>query len=73
MSKARNQEQQKTTNCVLHEPAAHSLTDCLKELKFGRPGHEQLIIDELVNVVTSRLGDEGFGWSSDVIGEVFNK
>lgn len=58
---------------VLHSPAAHSLEECLKELKFGRPAAEQLIIDELINIVYARLGHNGPGFSKEIINEIFSK
>jgi len=58
--------------CALHAPAANTLVNCIKELKFGRPIKEQLVVDELVNVVYSRLGNDGPGFSPDIVDKVFN-
>lgn len=58
---------------TLHNPAAHSLEECLRELKFGRPVKEQLLIGELINVVYARLGDGGKGFSPEIIEKVFKK
>jgi len=54
---------------VLHSPAAHSLEECLRELKFGRPAEEQKVLDELINVVYKRLGNGGPGFSLEIINE----
>lgn len=40
---------QKETERILSKPSAHSLVECLEELKFGRPRHEQLFIKECIN------------------------
>jgi len=58
--------------CALHAPSANTLVNCIKELKFGRPMREQLVVDELVNVVYSRLGNDGPGFSPDIVDKVFN-
>ena len=58
---------------VLHSPANHSLVECLKELKFGRPGAQQLVLDEAINFIVRRLGDDGPPFNPDIINEVFNK
>jgi len=58
---------------ALRAPAAHSLVECLRELKFGRPAREQMVIDELINVVHGRLGDDGPGFSPDVVKKVWDK
>lgn len=58
---------------ALRSPAAHSLVECLKELKFGRPAEEQKILDEFVISVQKQLGNDGPGFSPDTIMEVFNK
>jgi len=58
--------------CALHAPAANTLVNCIKELKFGRPMKEQLVVDELVNLVYSRLGNDGPGFSPDIVDKVFN-
>ncbi len=57
----------------LHSPAAHTLIECLKELKFGRPSEQQLLLDELANRVYEKLGNDGLPFSPEIIGEVFNK
>jgi len=57
---------------ALHAPAAHSLVECLKELKFGRPAKEQMLLDELINVTTSRLGSDGPGFPPEILNQVFN-
>lgn len=64
--------EQAVSKLALHAPAAHSLVECLKELKFGRPAKEQMIIDELINVTVSRLGSDGPGFPPEIVGEVFN-
>jgi hypothetical protein len=58
---------------ILHSPSAHSLVECIRELKFGRPVKEQLVIDEVINFICSRLGDDGPGFSPDVVGQVFDE
>ena len=58
---------------ILHSPAAHSLEECLRELKFGRPSREQLLLDDLVNIVYQRLGNNGPGFSPEIVGAVFGK
>lgn len=58
---------------ALHSPAAHSLVECLEELKFGRPAEEQKILDGFVISVQKQLGNDGPGFSPDTIRKVFNK
>jgi hypothetical protein len=58
---------------LLHSPAAHSLVECLRELKFGRPANQQLVLDEAINFVRGRLGDDGPGFSPEIVGAVFNE
>lgn len=33
---------------VLSAPSAHSLTECLEELKFGRPAADQKYLQEII-------------------------
>ena len=35
---------------VLKEPANHTLQDCLKQLKFGRPAHAQKLLDNFIEI-----------------------
>lgn len=63
---------QEHKDTVLHAPSAHTLVECLRELKFGRPGEEQRVLDELINVAVSRLGNDGPGWPPEVIDQVFD-
>lgn len=58
---------------ALHAPSAHTLVECMRELKFGRPAQQQLIIDEAVNFIVARLGNDGPPFNPDILNEVFNK
>lgn len=42
----------KTKN-ILTEQSKHSITDCLKELKFSRPAKAQELIDKLIEISES--------------------
>lgn len=57
----------------LHAPSAHSLVECMRDLKHGRPAQQQLVIDEAINFIVARLGNDGPPFSPDIINEVFNK
>ena len=58
---------------ALHAPSAHSLVECMRELKFGRPCKQQLVIDEAINFIVSRLGNDGPPFNPDIVNDVFNK
>ena len=58
---------------ALHSPSAHSLVECMRELKFGRPSKQKLVIDEAIKFIVSRLGNDGPPFTPDIIREVFNK
>jgi hypothetical protein len=58
---------------ILDAPAAHTLVECLTELKFGRPAKEQMILTELINYTTRRLGNDGPGFDPSTIGEIWEK
>jgi hypothetical protein len=60
-------------NHPLGAPAAHSLVECMRELKFGRPAAQQLVVDEACNFVVSRLGDDGPPFNPSIVGGVFDK
>jgi hypothetical protein len=67
---------ERTNMAIYHPlgaPAAHSLADCMRELKFGRPGEQQLVIDEAINFVVSRLGNDGPPFDPSIVDEVFDK
>jgi len=57
---------------LLHSPASHSLAECLRELKFGRPASQQLVLDETINFIRSRLGDDGPCFPPEIVGAVFD-
>ena len=56
---------------ALQAPSAHSLVECMRELKFGRPGQQQLVIDEAINFIIARLGNDGPPFNPDIVGEIF--
>jgi len=58
---------------ALQRPVAYSLVDCMKELKFGRPCQQQLVIDEAINFIVKRLGNDGPPFSLDIVSDVFDK
>lgn len=57
ISHLKNKRVDKPTKCILHEPLKHSLTDCLKELKFGRPRKAQKLIDNFIRDAEFYLGE----------------
>jgi hypothetical protein len=57
----------------LHSPSAHSLVECMRELKFGRPSEQQLVIDEAINFIVSRLRNDGPPFNPNIIRDVFDK
>jgi len=57
---------------ALRSPSAHTLVECMRELKFGRPCQQQLVIDEAINFIVKRLGNDGLPFDPSIIDEVFN-
>jgi len=66
-------KEEKEMDLKLHSPASHSLVECLKELKFGRPSVEQFLLDDFCNIIKERLGNDGPGFSPEIVRMVFEK
>ena len=58
-------------NCFLSMSSRFHLIDSLKELKFGKPGKYQQLVDDLVKIIELRV-DDGAPFSSDVVNGVWD-